>query len=251
MTIWFSLIGVFLFVIDIFDFGLVSRFKKRVKFFIYISCIVFSFYLVYVNFGRSHCIKFILVFLSELILSIDNLFAFIMIFSFAELKKKDENIVLSIGIFFAIFARIFFIYFGKSIVLLPYSKEILGIFLIYTGFKTILKKETSDQEKNIFQNIMDYFNKIKFLKNKNQEILKIITTVIAFVLMDVIFAIDSIPASFSITKDNFLLIFGNLFAVLGLRGIFSIVNIFVNKIKKIHYFIGSILIFIGIRNIIK
>ena len=139
--------------------------------------------------------------------------------------------------------------------------SILGIFLIFTGIKILVKgEEKFNVEKNIFFKFFKkYFNITldetsgNFFIRKNKKIYPT-SLFIALVIvegMDIVFALDSIPAIFAITKDIFIIYSSNIFAILGLRALYFCLENAVKKFQYLKYSIATILIFIGVKIFIK
>ncbi|WP_343188773.1 TerC/Alx family metal homeostasis membrane protein [Buchnera aphidicola (Neophyllaphis varicolor)] len=203
-------------------------------------------------------------YLIEKFLSIDNLFVWLVIFRHFNIHSLClQSKLLTYGVLGAIFFRLIVILSG-FIILERYDWffYIFGIFIFYTGIKIFFENENSNQliKKSIFLNFLKkrlrITNKLKndhfFITKKG---LRFITPFFVSLIMiefsDVIFALDSIPAVFSITSDSFIIISSNLFAMLGMRSIYLLLSFILIKNKYLKYGIGIILIFISIKILLK
>lgn len=218
----------------------------------------------------------------EKTLSVDNLFVFILVFKFFKLDKKYHHEVLFWGIIGALLTRGIFIFAGVKLISLtelapttlggllsqPISINIVmtlfGLVLIVAGYRSAFKKEDEnaapkDLEKNIGARIMRRLFRIvpefengKFFTRRNGvrvgTQLLVVLGVIEFT--DLLFAIDSIPAIFAITKDPFILYTSNIFAILGLRSLYFLLANFMYLFHYLKYGLGIILAFIGIKMLI-
>ena len=212
--------------------------------------------------GKADAIAYISAYLLEWSLSIDNIFVFIIIFSFFKVKENNYSRVLLLGILMAIVFRILFIAVGSAAVAeYEWIMYIFGVFLAYTGIKMFASNE--EAEFNPEENWAFRFMK-KFLRTTDEEpegrfIIKkdnktFFTTlsmvVIMLGLIDIVFAVDSIPAVFSIIPDpskKLLIYSSNIFAVLGLRSLFFLLRGAASKFDYLQQGIAIVLFFIGIK----
>lgn len=210
--------------------------------------------------GKTDSISYISAYLLEWSLSIDNIFVFIIIFSFFKVKDVDYSRVLLMGILMAIVFRIIFISIGSSLVArFDWIMYIFGAFLVFTGIKMFAAKEDEsfDPEKNwAFRIMKKYFRTTNedpngkfFLKKEGKTFLtKLSMVVIMLGLIDIVFAIDSIPAVFSIIpdpNDRLLIYSSNIFAVLGLRSLFFLLHGAANRFGYLQQGIAIVLLYIG------
>jgi tellurite resistance protein TerC len=216
--------------------------------------------------GRADAIQYISAYLLEWSLSIDNIFVFIIIFSFFKIKEKNYSRVLLLGILMAIVFRILFIALGSSLVArFDWIMYIFGVFLLCTGIKMFASKEDEefDPEENWAFKLMK-----KFMRTTNEEpdgrfiikkdnktyFTKLSMVVVMLGLIDIVFAIDSIPAVFSIIPDpgkKMLIYSSNIFAVLGLRSLFFLLRGAASKFDYLQQGIAVVLIFIGIKMLVE
>ena len=216
--------------------------------------------------GKTDAIQYISAYLLEWSLSIDNIFVFIIIFNFFKVQPINYSRVLLMGILMAIIFRIIFISVGSELVArFDWIMYVFGAFLVFTGFKLFTAKEEAsfDPEKNWAFKFMK-----KYLRTTNEEphgkflikidhkifLTKLAMVVIMLGLIDIVFAIDSIPAVFSIIpdpKDKLLIYSSNIFAVLGLRSLFFLLQGAANKFDFLQQGIAIVLLFIGVKMLIE
>jgi len=221
-----------------------------------LAAIAFGTY-VYLTRGSELGFQWFSVYVTEYMLSIDNLFIMLLVFSYFKVEEKYQHRVLFYGIAGAFVFRFIFISLGFEIVQhFEWVLYLFGALLIYTGVKILAEKDEKDQDldKN---KILLFLNKIlpiakgehgkKFFIKQNGK--TYITTLFLCLLMiefsDIIFAVDSIPASFSISQDKFIIFTANAFALLGLRSLFFVVEYILHKFHLITKALAIILFFIG------
>lgn len=204
-------------------------------------------------------IKFITGYLIELSLSIDNIFIIAIIFSSFRIPKKHQHRVLFWGIIGAILFRGIMIYFGVLIIKkFIWTTYLFGTFLIYTAFKMFFKKE--EQEYNPHNSVFyKYLKKLTPITTKIEsehffvKINNINTATPLFValviieVMDIVFALDSVPAILAITSDPFLVFSSNIFAILGLRSMYFFLANMLEKFGYLEYSLIAILCFVGLK----
>ncbi len=216
-----------------------------------------------VDYRRNLSLEYITGYLIEYALSVDNIFVILMVFYSFGLEKKYYHKVLFWGILGAIIMRFLFIF--VSAALIQQFSWVLygfGLLLVFTGIKMFIdrnKKEEIDTANNkivvlaskIFKVDKEYNGSSFFIK-KNRQIyvttLFIVLLVIEFT--DVIFAVDSIPAIFSITQDPYIVYFSNIFAIIGLRSLFFLVENLVEKFSYLKIGLAVLLVFIGAKMLI-
>lgn len=228
---------------------------------------------VYYDEGSVYATKYISAYLMEWSLSIDNIFVFILLFSFFQISDEDTPQALLIGVLAAIIFRIIFIAVGIELIdRFSWIMYIFGAFLLYTGIKLFFQKEDQEADpKNSFIYKMankifpvthepadgKYFKKIngkKYLTN-----LALIVIVLAFT--DIAFALDSIPTVVSLvrespkdpftTTDIMVIYSSNIMAVLGLRSLFFLLKGAADKFKYLQQGIAFILVFIGVKMLVE
>lgn len=222
----------------------------------------------------SVSLKYITAYLMEWSLSIDNIFVFILIFSFFKVSESDAGRALLIGILLAILFRILFIWLGIELInRFHWLLYIFGAFLVYTGIKLFSKNEEESEfnpnESKIYKLFTSAFRLVDIEPNGRYYITnhgKIFFTKLSLVVVmlaatDIVFALDSIPTVVSIVRDDaripfsesdILVIYSsNIFAVLGLRSLFFLLKGAVNKFSYLQQGIAIVLVFIGIKMLIE
>jgi tellurite resistance protein TerC len=215
----------------------------------------------------------------EKALSVDNLFVFILVFNFFKVPEESHHKVLFWGIIGALFMRALFIFSGVGLINYTYlpainlfNKEVsinlvlsgFGLFLIYAGIKSWFAND-DDEEQDFSKSrgarlihklftVSDNFDKDKFFTIENG--VKIATPLLVVVgvieFTDLLFAVDSIPAIFSIAPDDpFILYTSNIFAILGLRSMYFLLSNFIHMFSKLKYGLAIILTFIGLKMVIS
>ncbi len=202
-------------------------------------------------------VEFLSAYVTEKMLSVDNLFVILLIFSFFKLEEKYHHKVLFWGILGAIISRALFIGIGSLIISqFHFVLYIFGAILIYTGFKLFFDKK--EEHINFHENRMIKFarhflpfttapSEGKFFLKENG---KWHATILFMVLLivestDIVFAIDSIPAAFSITQNTFIIFTSNIFAVMGLRALFFLIENVLHKFHHLQKGLSVILVFVG------
>ncbi len=266
--IGFSVIFLLVFVIDMFVTG---RRKEKIEIktallwsAVWVSTALLFGAVIYFYFpsGTERAFEFIAGYLVEYSLSVDNLFVFIMIFGVMDIKEKNQPRILKWGIIGAIVLRIIFILAGVELIQkFQFMIYVFGVILIYTAYKMLSSKnERIEPEKNIVVKLASKIIKIKTDEDSDHFFVrhgKITYATVAFVALiliestDVIFAVDSIPAVLAITRDPFIAITSNLFAILGLRSLFFALSGILNLFRYLKYGISFILFFVGVKMLIS
>lgn len=214
----------------------------------------------------------------EKALSVDNLFVFILVFSYFKVPRDLHHKVLFWGIIGALVFRAIFIFAGVGIINMTYLPEmtlfgklveinvvlvIFGLFLIYAGIKSWgsgddeEEKDFSDSAgakliKKLYKVSPNYDGDKFFTMENGVKIATPLLVVVAVIeFTDVLFAVDSIPAIFAISKDPFILYTSNIFAILGLRSLYFLLANFIHMFSKLPYGLAIILTFIGIKMVIS
>ncbi len=202
-------------------------------------------------------LEFLSAYLMEWSLSIDNIFVFILIFSAFGVKEKFYGRVLLVGILMAIVFRIAFITVGVALVAKFYAVlYVFGVFLLYTGYKMFTSnqdEEFNPQESKIYKFLQRFLpltthdgdGKYIIKENGKPVYTSLFVVVIMLAAIDIVFALDSIPAVMGISKDPLIIYTSNIFAVLGLRSLFFLLRGAVSKFDYLQQGIAIVLIFIG------
>jgi tellurite resistance protein TerC len=220
---------------------------------------------IWLEAGRQDATQYISAYLLEWSLSIDNIFVFIIIFSFFKVHENNYARILLLGILMAIILRIIFIALGSELVArFGWIMYIFGVFLVYTGIKMFASKEEEEfdpQDNWAFKFVKKILpttdeeadGKFIIFRNKKMLFTSLAMVVIMLGLIDIVFALDSIPAVFSIIPDpakKLLIYSSNIFAVLGLRSLFFLLNGAAGKFKYLQQGIAVVLLFIGVKMLI-
>ena len=216
-------------------------------------------YLWYPGDAHEKAMEFLAGYLIEKSLSMDNLFVFLMLFTFFGIERKYQHEVLFWGIFGALVLRSVFIFAGAAMVeRFEWILGLFGIFLLYTGAKMFGHDDDkqSDPSQNI---IVRWFKKLfpvtdkmhgeKFfiIDNGRRMATPLFVTLLVIETTDVAFAVDSIPAVFSVSRDPFIVLTSNIFAILGLRALYFALAAVAKYFKYLKYGLGVILIFVGMK----
>ncbi|POY41057.1 hypothetical protein C3L50_00575 [Flavobacterium alvei] len=208
-------------------------------------------------------IKYLTGYLIELSLSIDNIFVIAIIFSSFKIPKKLQHRVLFWGIIGAIVFRGLMIYFGVLIInKFAWTTYLFGIFLIFTALKMLFTKEEDEfKPKNSFiYKLLGKIIPITHQADKEHFFVKIdgktfatplFVALIVIEVMDVVFALDSVPAILAITSDPFLVFSSNIFAILGLRSMYFFLAHMLEKFSYLEYSLIAILSFVGLKMLLK
>ena len=204
-------------------------------------------------------IKYITGYLIELSLSVDNIFVIAIIFSAFKIPKKYQHRVLFWGILGAIIFRGLMIYFGVLLIhKFSWTTYVFGIFLIFTAAKMLFTKEDEKFEPKksfvykILRKIIPVTSHIDgehfFVKRRHiTAATPLFVALIVIEVMDVIFALDSVPAILAITSDPFLVFSSNIFAILGLRSMYFFLANMLEKFAHLEYSLIAILSFVGFK----
>lgn len=213
---------------------------------------------VYFSLGKIAAINFLSGYLIEKSLSVDNLFVFILIFSAFSTPISSQHRVLFFGIIGALVARGVLIFLG--IVLIQKFHWVIylfGLFLIATGIKVGIKKKTEvHPEKNpLLRLVRKYFPMTPEYREDRFFVGKMATplflVLIAIETTDLLFALDSIPAILAITRDPFIVYTSNIFALLGLRALYFVLEGSMKLFQYLHYGIALILVIIGCKMLLS
>jgi tellurite resistance protein TerC len=209
-------------------------------------------------------LEFITGYLVEYSLSADNVFVFILIFNSFGVQKRYYKKILVWGILGAIVLRLVFIFLGAALLQkFDWIIYLFGAFLVYTGVKILVAKQ-HDEEINpgnhpVVKLLSKYFNVYKrnvighfFVRMKKTGkvfITPIFVVVVVIAFTDILFAVDSIPAIFSISKDPYIVFFSNVFAVMGLRSLFFFLSSLMGLFRFLPMGLGVLLSFVGLKMI--
>lgn len=208
--------------------------------------------------ANLYALQFLTAYLIEKSLSIDNLFVFYMVFHHFHIPPKYQHRVLSYGIWGAVIMRLGIILVGIWLVShFHWLLYVMGAFLFFTGIKIMLMKEKEKDlsetlilklSKKIFRVTHEITSHDFFIRKNGLLYATPLFIALIFVeISDLIFAIDSIPAVFAITRDPFIVWTSNIFAILGLRAMYFLLAKMVEKLEMLKYGIALILVYVGVK----
>jgi tellurite resistance protein TerC len=203
-------------------------------------------------------LEFVTGYLIELSLSVDNLFVFLIIFSYFKVPPKYQHRVLYWGVLGALVMRVTMIFVGTAIINRFHAIiYVFGAFLVYTGFNMLFSgdDEANPEDRRIVRwvtrlvPIVRHYERRKFftvLDGKRVGTLLLLVLIVVEVT-DLVFAVDSIPAIFGVTTDRFIVYTSNVFAILGLRTFYFLLAGIVEKFHYLKIGLGIVLAFIGVK----
>lgn len=268
MTLWWIFFGVFIFAMLALDLGVFNRKVHIIKMkeamlwtAFWVTLAVLFGAGIYFFYGHLKAMEFFTAYLIEYSLSIDNLFVFMIIFRFFSVPAAYEHKALFWGILLALITRGVFIFAGVALInTFHWVMYVFGAFLIYTGIKLALNKETEvHPDKNIAIKALRYvipvtkeFQEAKFfiVQNGRRFATPMLAILLALETTDILFAVDSIPAVLAISTDPFIVYTSNVFAILGLRSLFFAISGLMKLFHLLHYGLAAILSFVGIKMLI-
>lgn len=253
-----------------FDLGVMNRKEHEIEmkegllssaFYIFIG-LLFGGWILY-QLGPDRAEEYYTGFIIEKSLSIDNVFVMAMLFSFFHVPRLYQHRVLFWGILGAIVLRALLIGLGAALIeRFEWVLDVFAVFLIFTGIKMMLAKDTGKEEfkgnallafmqKHLW--VTDTLHGHSFFvrqpARKNKRVVLWVTPLFLALVMiefaDVIFALDSVPAIFMITKDPLVVFTSNIFAILGLRSLYFVLSAMVARFHYLKYALSVLLVFIG------
>ena len=202
-------------------------------------------------------LEFLTGYVIEKSLSIDNIFVFVMVFSYFSIPAKYQHSVLFYGILGALIFRGIFVALGAALMQYHWVVIVFGLFLIFTGFKILFAKEKEiDPERNLLIRLLRRVipvtstlqgGKFFTLQNGKRFATPLLVALLFLEATDVIFAVDSVPAIFAITNEPLIVFTSNIFAILGLRALFFMLAGAVDKFHLLKYGLGVVLVFVGLK----
>jgi tellurite resistance protein TerC len=229
---------------------------------VWISLSLFFGASIYFALGREKALEYFAGYIVEYSLSIDNMFVFLMIFSYFAISKANQSKVLIYGIAGAVILRFLFILIGIELInTFHWIIYIFGVLLVYTAIKMLCGNHKEINPKyniayKIIKKLIPFKNSNEnnsFFINENKKTYAtlMLAALIVVEMSDLIFAVDSIPAVLSISKDTFIVYSSNIFAIIGLRSLYFLLSNFVSKFKFLHIGVAVILIFVGVKMILS
>jgi len=263
-TLFLLIVGVLLVVDIIHSYKQVKAptFKQALRaslFWIGIALAFNVFLFFYTN--TQSALEFFTAYILEESLSVDNLFVFVLIFAAFKIPERLHHRILYAGILGAIFFRIVFILLGTALITkFSWILYLFGAFLVYTGFKFLMSKSEDefDPHKSPIIHLAKRFlpltshphDSFWVRENGKFKFTMLFVTLLVIEFSDILFAVDSIPAVFSVTQDPFIVFSSNIFAVLGLRSIYFLIAALMDRFVYLKIALGFILVFIGIKMLI-
>lgn len=258
--------GIVIILALIFDLGLLSKKNKVVSLktalyqtFFWVALALGFFIFMWYQSGQVLALQYLSAYLMEWSLSIDNIFVFILIFSSFSIKEKYYGRVLLIGILMAILFRVIFITVGVALVdRFSWVLYLFGVFLLYTGYKMFTANEDEEfdpHDTKVYRALKRFLplaphdgdGKYVITENGKRKYTTLFVVVMLLAAIDLVFALDSIPAVMGISRDKMVIYTSNIFAVLGLRSLFFLLRGAVSKFDYLQQGIAIVLIFIGIK----
>ncbi len=207
--------------------------------------------------ARQSALEFLTGYVVEASLSVDNIFVFLVIFAYFGIPPSYQHRVLFFGILGALVFRVLFISLGAVLMKFHWIIWVFGGFLIITGVKILFAPEKPlDPEKNPVLRLLRRFLRLtpKFHGQKFFVVeggvrygTPLLVAVVAIECSDIVFAVDSVPAIFAITREPLIVFTSNIFAILGLRSLFFLLAGIMDKFHLLKYGLGLVLIFVGLK----
>lgn len=213
--------------------------------------------------GPRHALEFYTGYVLEYSLSVDNMFVFIMIFSYFAIPSHLQPKALLWGILGAVILRFAFIFLGvKLISMFSWTMYVFGALLVFTATKMLFQKDNDSFDpgnsfvlkmlKKIMPLKTNYHGENFFvIENAKRFATPLFAAVVVIEMSDLIFAVDSIPAVLSITQDTFLVYSSNIFAIIGLRSLYFLLSGMAGKFPYLKYGISVILFFVGVKMLLS
>ena len=217
---------------------------------------------IWVMFGPQKAAEFLAGYLIEKALSVDNVFVFVLLFSSFAVPAKYQHRVLFWGVFGALLMRAVFVFVGAAALeAFHWVIYVFGGLLLVTGVKLLLAKgHTEDPARNpmfrLFKRMVpstpQYHGERFWVREGGRWLATPLLSVLVLIeITDLIFAVDSIPAIFAVTRDPFIVLTSNIFAVLGLRALYFCLAGFVDKLRHLKTGLALVLIFVAAKMLLS
>jgi len=262
----YSVFGAVILIALVLDLGFLSKKNTTISIrqalrqtFFWVLLALGFFIFMWVEEGQKLGLEFLSGYLMEWSLSIDNIFVFILIFDAFKVKEQHLSRVLLIGILAAIIFRIIFITVGVALVAqFSWVLYLFGVFLVYTGYQMFVANEDEafdPHDSKIYKFLKSFLpitnsdgeGKFMIRVNGKPMYTSLFVVVILLAGIDIVFALDSIPAVMGISRSSLVIYTSNIFAVLGLRSLFFLLRGAVNEFEHLQKGIALVLIFIGVK----
>jgi tellurite resistance protein TerC len=186
--------------------------------------------------GQERALEFVSGYLLESSLSIDNLFVFLVLFGSFGLSVGQQHRALNFGVLGAIVLRALFIVAGVALLdRFAAMQYIFGALLIYAAWRLVRQKKGRSAPPSISH----------WVQRRGWRVSPMLLAVLAIEVTDVVFAIDSVPAVLGVTHDTFIVYTSNIFAILGLRSLYFVLQSLLHRLHLLHYGLAAILVFVG------
>ena len=250
------------------DLGLLNRKAHTIKYreaatwsIVWVTLALLFAGLVFYYQGSNRGLEFLTGYLIELSLSVDNLFVFLLIFSYFKVPSKYQHRVLFWGVMGALVMRLTMIFVGAALInRFHWVIYIFGAFLVYTGIKMFSQEELDIQPEDNpvvrlvtrYIPITRHYEEQKFFTRVNGKLVGTLLLLVLVILevTDLVFAVDSIPAIFAITTNTFIVYTSNVFAILGLRSMYFLLAGVVEKFQYLKMGLAIVLTFIGAKMLV-
>ena len=260
----YSVFGVVILTALVLDLGFLSKKNATISInqalrqtFLWVLLALGFFIFMWIEEGQKLGLEFLSGYLMEWSLSIDNIFVFILIFDAFNVKEQHTSRVLLIGIIIAILLRVIFITVGVALVAkFSWILYIFGVFLVYTGVKMYTSNSDDHFDPHdtiIYRNLKKFLplsssdgdGKFVIRQNGKPVYTSLFVVVVLLAAIDLVFALDSIPAVMGISNSSLVIYTSNIFAILGLRSLFFLLRGAVNEFEHLQQGIAIVLVFIG------
>jgi tellurite resistance protein TerC len=202
-------------------------------------------------------LEFLTGYLIEYALSVDNIFVFVLVLGYFAVPAAFQHRVLFYGILGALVFRAIFIALGSVLIQFHWVLYLFGAFLIVTGVKLALSSESNvDPERNLLLRLLRRLMPItpgfrgqRFFAREGARLhaTPLLVALVALEATDIVFAIDSVPAIYGVTREPFIVFTSNIFAILGLRSLYFLLGGAVEKFHLLRYGLAAVLVFVGMK----
>ena len=260
---------VFVFIMLVLDLGVFHKHTHKVSvkeavvwFAVWVILALLFNLFVFFEFGKTKALEFLTGYVIEKSLSVDNIFVFILIFSYFAVKDQYQHKILFWGIIGALIMRGIFIFAGVALInRFHWIVIIFGGFLVFTGIRMLFQKETVvDPEKNAIVRFFRKFLPVSHSLHGDKLFIRqngrLFATPLFLVLLiiessDLIFAVDSIPAILAISKNTFIVYTSNIFAILGLRSLYFAIAGIMGYFRYLKVGLAFVLSFVGLKMLVS
>jgi tellurite resistance protein TerC len=213
------------------------RFRSALGWTIFLGLLAVGFAgFIFFTQGQEHALEFLSGYVLEGSLSIDNLFVFLVLFRHFGLTVVQQHRALTYGVLGAIVLRAAFIVAGVALLdRFEAMQYVFGALLLYAAWRLLRQKKGREAPPSLSQ----------WIERRGWRVSPMLLAILTIELTDVIFAIDSVPAVLAVTHDTFIVYTSNIFAILGLRSLYFVLQGLIDKLHLLHYGLAIILAFVG------